>query len=98
MGWFARLHAHTITLGEQWGGFASLNARITAFSHSPGSEKELVSGVEKAIGAMKSKESARVIVKPKYGYGEEGNPDLGIPGNAELNYDIRLSSFQKVSV
>lgn len=53
-------------------------------------------GVEKAIGQMKDKECARVIVKPEYGFGEDGNPDLGIPGDAELLFDIRLNSFQKV--
>lgn len=53
-------------------------------------------GVEKAIGEMKSKESARVEVQPQYGYGEEGNADLEVPGSAELVYHIRLNSFQKV--
>ena len=56
----------------------------------------LVPGVEKAIGQMKAKESARVIVKSEYGYKEEGLPAKDIPGNAELLYEIRLNSFQKV--
>ncbi len=55
----------------------------------------MVSGVERAIGKMKLKEKARVVVKPKYGYGQEGNPDLGIPGGATLTYEIRLNNFTK---
>jgi len=45
---------------------------------------------------MKSQESARVVVKPKYGFGNEGNPDLSIPGDAELLFELRLNSFNKV--
>ncbi len=46
---------------------------------------------------MKLKESARIIVKPQYAYGEEGNAELGIPEGAELTYDVRLNNFTKVS-
>ena len=45
---------------------------------------------------MKGQESARVVVGPKYGFGKEGNPALGIPGDAELLFEIRLNSFSKV--
>jgi len=58
--------------------------------------KGIVSGVEQAIGKMKLKESARVFVQPKYGYGSKGNEDLGIPGGATLTYEIRLNNFTKV--
>lgn len=57
----------------------------------------MVSGVEKAIGSMSVKESARIQVKPQYAYGEEGCADLGIPGGAELVYEVRLNKFTKVS-
>ena len=52
--------------------------------------------MEEAVGTMKVKESARIFVKPQYAYGEEGNAELGIPGGAELTYDIRLNNFVKV--
>lgn len=55
-------------------------------------------GVEKAIGTMKMKESARISVKSKYGYGDEGCPELGIPGGADLVYEVRLNNFTKVWV
>ena len=61
-----------------------------------GSEKGVVSGVEQAIGTMKVKENARVHVKPQYAYGDEGCKELGIPGGAELVYDVRLNNFTKV--
>ena len=61
-----------------------------------GSEVGLLRGVEMAIGQMKVEESAKVTVTPQHGYGEAGNPELGIPGGAILVYFIRLNSFQKV--
>ena len=62
-----------------------------------GSEKGIVAGLEQAIGTMKLKESAQIVVKSQYAYGEEGNAELGIPGGAELTYDVRLNNFTKVS-
>ena len=63
-----------------------------------GSEKGVVAGVEKAIGGMKMKEYARITVQPQYAYGEEGNKELGIPGGAELVYEVRLNNFTKVRI
>ncbi len=45
---------------------------------------------------MKVKESARIIDQPHYAYGEAGIPDVGVPPNAELVYEIRLNNFEKV--
>ena len=47
---------------------------------------------------MKSEEVAQLVIDPKYGFGEAGNEELGIPGNATLVYVIRLNSFQKVLI
>ena len=49
-----------------------------------------------AIGQMKNEESARVVITSKYGYGDTGNPDLDIPGDATLIFFIRLNNFEKV--
>lgn len=62
-----------------------------------GCEKGVVSGVEKAIGTMSVKEVARFVVKSEYAYGEEGNAELGIPGGAELTYEVQLNNFTKAS-
>ena len=61
-----------------------------------GTEKGLTAGVETAIGSMKVKESARVVVKPQYGFGDEGCAEFSIPGGAELQYEVRLNNFTKV--
>lgn len=61
-----------------------------------GIENGVVSGVEQAIGTMKQHESARIYVQPQYAYGEKGCEELGIPGGAELVYDVRLNNFTKV--
>ena len=61
-----------------------------------GTEKGLTPGLETAIGSMKVKESARLIVKPQYGYGDEGCAEFSIPGGAELQYEVRLNNFTKV--
>ena len=65
-------------------------------SHA-GCEKGVVSGLEKAIGTMVVNDVVRVIVKSEYAYGEEGNAELGIPGGADLVYEVRLNNFTKVS-
>ena len=63
---------------------------------STGSEEGMLQGVEMAIGQMKVEESARVIVGPKYGFGQAGNAEKDIPGDATLVYFVRLNSFEKV--
>ena len=40
-------------------------------------------------------ESSRFWVKPSYGYGSDGNKELGVPPNATLIYDIELIEFTK---
>lgn len=57
----------------------------------------MISGVEKTIGTMKEKESVKIDVKPQYAYGDEGNDELGIPGGAELVYEVQMNNFTKVS-
>lgn len=66
-------------------------------SHSLGAEEGLLRGVEMAIGQMKTEESSRVVISSKYGFGEAGDAEKGIPGGATLVYYIRLNSFEKVS-
>ena len=52
--------------------------------------------MEQVIGKMKNHETARITVKSRYGYGEEGNESLGIPRVADLFYEVRVNNFTKV--
>lgn len=70
--------------------------RDVQFDYGEGAEKGILRGVELAIGQMKLKETARVTIRSDYGFGEEGNPDVGIPGGADLVYDVRLSNLEQV--
>uniref|UniRef100_A0A6I8SUI7 peptidylprolyl isomerase n=1 Tax=Xenopus tropicalis TaxID=8364 RepID=A0A6I8SUI7_XENTR len=52
-------------------------------------------GVETAIQQMEKGEKAILYLKPKYGFGTTGSEKYQIPPGAELQYDIRLKSFEK---
>ena len=56
-----------------------------------------MTGVEQAIGKMTHTESARILVKSQYAYGDEGCTEFSIPGGADLVYEVRLNKFTKVS-
>ncbi|XP_051917317.1 peptidyl-prolyl cis-trans isomerase FKBP4 [Hippocampus zosterae] len=55
----------------------------------------LPAGVEKAIMAMKKGEEALFHIKPKYGFGSEGNAKYDIPGGALLQYKIKLTALER---
>lgn len=63
-----------------------------------GSEAGLLAGVEEAMLKMNKGEKAHVWIHPgKWGFGAAGKPELGIPGNAGLEYIIHLKTFENVS-
>lgn len=66
-----------------------------SFTLGEGQDMGIPRGVEMAIEKMKKKESCRIIVKPQYGFGEEGLPTEKIPANAVLEYDIVLATFER---
>merc|ERR1711994_198984 len=51
-------------------------------------------GLNKALQSMNKGEKATFKVRSDYGYGAEGNKDLGIPPNTDLVYNIDLLSFE----
>jgi len=57
-------------------------------------ENEAVLGLEIAAKKMKKGEVATVEVMPAYGYGANGNPDLGIGPEAKLTYQATLVAFE----
>ena len=60
-----------------------------------GSEVGIVPGLEVAIGHMRKKEVARVLLKPEYAFGKEGNEELGVPPNASVEYTVTVKTFEK---
>lgn len=62
-----------------------------------GSEVGVVDGVEQALKKFKQGEKSKLQVKAKYAYGPEGNSTHNIPSNADLEYEVELKKFEKVS-
>ncbi|XP_076127157.1 peptidyl-prolyl cis-trans isomerase FKBP4 isoform X1 [Alosa pseudoharengus] len=56
---------------------------------------DLPPAVEKALQNMEQGEEALLTVKPKYGFGSTGNAKFNIPGEATLQYKIKLTKFEK---
>ena len=59
-----------------------------------GSEKGICIGIEKALYTMKKREKVQLKIQSKYGFGEKGNDELGIPANADVTYEVYLTSFE----
>jgi FK506-binding protein 4/5 len=60
-----------------------------------GDDESVPEGLEKAIESMTLGEKSQFFVKPNYGYGEFGYPELKVPSNASLVYELELVSFEK---
>lgn len=71
--------------------------RDVSFTVGEGSEENIIDGVERAVEKMKKGETARLVIKPQYAFGAEGNQALEIPGNATVEYTVTLKTFEKVS-
>lgn len=69
--------------------------RDVEFNLGEGEEDGIVSGVEIALEKFKKGETAKLVVKPKFAYGSEGNKDLGVPANATLEYTITMNEFER---
>lgn len=69
--------------------------RDVEFNLGEGEEDGIVSGVEIALEKFKKGETAKLIVKPKFAYGVDGNKELGVPANATLEYTITMNEFER---
>ena len=58
-------------------------------------KNQVIKGIELAAGFMSQGQSVRLIVKPELAYGDVGFPQLNIPPNVHLVYDITLESFDE---
>ena len=63
-----------------------------------GSEVGLLSSVEHAIRSFKKNEKALLRVSATHGYGSQGNAEFNIPPNADLEYEVKLKTFEKVGL
>lgn len=70
--------------------------RDVSFSLGEGSEFGIPLGIERALEKFKLRENSKLELKPAYGWGKEGKPDLGIPPNADLVYTITLNNFERL--
>ena len=61
------------------------------------SESGVVDGVETAVRKFKKGEKSLIKLKSKYAYGTQGNPDKNIPAGADVEYEVTLKQFEKVS-
>lgn len=71
--------------------------RDVSFTVGEGSEANIIDGVERAVEKMKKGETSRLIIRPQYAFGAEGNAELGVPPNATIEYIVTLKSFEKVN-
>ncbi|WVZ75369.1 hypothetical protein U9M48_023427 [Paspalum notatum var. saurae] len=89
--------------------FVKYEARLddgTVVSKSDGVEFIVRDGlfcpaISKAVKTMKKNEKAQLIVKPQYGFGEQGRPasgeDASMPPNATLHIDLQVLSWKTVT-
>ncbi|KAM8862035.1 LOW QUALITY PROTEIN: peptidyl-prolyl cis-trans isomerase FKBP4 [Synchiropus picturatus] len=69
--------------------------REMKFEVGDGESLGLPVGAEKAIMAMEQGEEATFNIKPKYGFGKEGNAKHNIPDGETIQYRIKLTAFEK---
>ena len=67
-----------------------------SFVMGEGSEVGLLGSVEHAIRSFKKNETALLSVSATHAYGALGNADFNIPPNADLEYEVKLKTFEKV--
>ncbi|KAJ9577776.1 hypothetical protein L9F63_005658 [Diploptera punctata] len=69
--------------------------REVTFPIGEGSEYGICEGVERAIEKFKQGEKSRIILKSKYAFKAAGKPELNIPPNADVEYEVELKNFEK---
>jgi FK506-binding protein 4/5 len=72
--------------------------RELSFPLGEGSEFGICEGLERALEKFKKGEKSRIVLKAKYAFKAEGNPALGIPPDANIEYEAELKNFEKVGV
>ncbi|XP_049282677.1 FK506-binding protein 59 isoform X1 [Anopheles funestus] len=71
--------------------------RDVEFCMDEGKEFGVVSGVEVALEHFNRAETSRLVLKPLYAFGAEGNSELGVPPNATVEYTVTLSDVEHLA-
>ncbi|XP_048365935.1 peptidyl-prolyl cis-trans isomerase FKBP4 isoform X2 [Sphaerodactylus townsendi] len=69
--------------------------RELRFEVGEGENYDLPPGLDKALQNMEKSEECVVYLKPSYGFGSTGKEKFQIPPDADLQYAVRLKSFEK---
>ena len=70
--------------------------RNTKFTLGEGSEVNIVDGVEQGLRSMKAGERALLRIKSRYAYGTEGSEKLGVPPDADVEFDVDFELYDPV--
>lgn len=81
------------TLEEDGSEFDSSRKRGEPFKFPLG-EKVVIAGWDMGVLGMKVGEVRKLTIPAKYGYGEFGVPQAGIPGGATLVFEVELLGIE----
>jgi len=70
--------------------------RNTRFALGEGSEINIVDGVEQGLRSMRAGERALLRIKARYAYGSEGCPKVGVPPDADVDFDVDFDNYDPV--
>jgi len=70
--------------------------RDIAFTLGEGAAVGVIEGVEIALQRFYNGEKSKLLIKSKYAFKEQGNPEFNIPPNADVEYEVKLKNFEKV--
>ncbi|XP_060634032.1 peptidyl-prolyl cis-trans isomerase FKBP4 [Anolis sagrei] len=80
---------------EGWHGDRVFDKRELRYEVGEGENYDLPPGLDKALQKMEKLEECVIYLKPSYGFGSAGKQKFQIPPDAELQYEIKLKSFEK---
>lgn len=69
--------------------------RDVEFNIGEGDDFDIIEGIETALEKMSQGEVSRLVIKPKYAFGTEGNEKFQIPADATVEYTVTLTEFEK---
>ncbi len=58
-------------------------------------EEQVIEGLDTGVASMKKGETAQLVIKPKYAFGEKGDAARGVPPNTTIQYTVELLDFAK---